>query len=162
VPSDDVDDADLVTPSGPAPPNPINTAPTRPRLSDAAKHSDPETTSMGRRHREKHRRASSVTGSDVASGPKDTFLGYFFGGQPPAPGTMTPNSMGGSKMMVGATTAALLGPRHERAIGRDTMSESGAPPSTFEMRGRSLESPQNAAYDMRSLGRHIEAVRLSV
>ncbi|CAE6452196.1 unnamed protein product [Rhizoctonia solani] len=152
--SDDVDDhGDLITPSGPTPPpNPIRSKP----LGDAAKHSDPETTSnAGRRHREKPRRASSVTGSDVASGPKDTFLGYFFGGQPPQPGTMTPTGPGGSKI-VGATTAALLGPRHERAIGRDTMSESGAPPSAFETR-RSLES-QNAAFDMKSLGRHIEAV----
>ncbi|ELU44053.1 dynamin-2 [Rhizoctonia solani AG-1 IA] len=154
VTSDDVDEqGDLITPSGPTPPpNPIR--PGRP--SDAAKHSDPETTSnIGRRQREKPRRASSVAGSDIASGPKDTFLGYFFGGQPPQPGTMTPSGPGGSKI-VGATTAALLGPRHERAIGRDTMSESGAPPSSFEMR-RSLES-QNAAFDMKSLGRHIEAV----
>jgi dynamin 1-like protein len=153
--SEDVDEqGDLITPSGPTPPpNPIR--PGRP--SDAAKHSDPETTSnAGRRQREKPRRASSVAGSDIASGPKDTFLGYFFGGPPPQPGTMTPSGPGGSKL-VGATTAALLGPRHERAIGRDTMSESGAPPSSFEMR-RGLES-QNAAFDMKSLGRHIEAVR---
>ncbi|CAE6394168.1 unnamed protein product [Rhizoctonia solani] len=154
VTSEDVDEqGDLITPSGPTPPpNPLR--PGRP--SDAAKHSDPETTSnTGRRHREKPRRASSVAGSDIASGPKDTFLGYFFGGQPPQPGTMTPSGPGGSRL-VGATTAALLGPRHERAIGRDTMSESGAPPSAFETR-RSLES-QNAAFDMKSLGRHIEAV----
>ncbi|KAJ1306391.1 hypothetical protein OPQ81_007396 [Rhizoctonia solani] len=154
VTSDDVDEhGDLITPSAPAPPsNPIRP---KPGNGDLAKHSDPETTSnAGRRHREKPRRASSVAGSDVASGPKDTFLGYFFGGQPPQPGTMTPSGPGGSKI-VGATTAALLGPRHERAIGRDTMSESGAPPSAFETRG--LES-HNAAFDMKSLGRHIEAV----
>ncbi|CUA69275.1 dynamin GTPase [Rhizoctonia solani] len=155
--SDDVDDhGNLITPSGPTPPpNPI-----RPKTGngDPAKHSDPEATSTagGRRtHREKPRRASSVAGSDVASGPKDTFLGYFFGGPPPPSGTMTPSGPGGSKLM-GATTAALLGPRHERAIGRDTMSESGAPPSMLETR-QSLES-QNAAFDMKSLGRHIEAV----
>lgn len=168
---DDVDDPDMVTPSGPTPPpNPIHSAPatTRAANNHAAKHSDPETTLNSRPHREKPRRASSVAGSDVASNPRDTFLGYFFGGQPGG-GTTTPNGInsingvngvGGSKI-VGATTAALLGPRHERTIGRDTMSESGAPPSALESRGRSLDSP-NAAYDMKSLGRHIEAVSILV
>ncbi|CAE6451266.1 unnamed protein product [Rhizoctonia solani] len=155
--SDDVDDhGDLITPSGPTPPpNPIRPKPGH--GGDAAKHSDPEATSTAsRRQREKPRRASSVAGSDV-TGPKDTFLGYFFGGPPPQSGTMTPSGPGGSKMM-GATTAALLVPRHERAIGRDTMSESGAPPSMLETR-QSWES-QNAAFDMKSLGKHIEAVRI--
>ncbi|KAG9086415.1 Dynamin- GTPase protein [Ceratobasidium sp. 370] len=160
---DDVDESDLVTPSNPnPPPNPIHSAPATTRVHPnglSAKHSDPETTM--RHQREKPRRASSVAGSDAATGnPRDTFLGYFFGGQPggsPALGTSTPTSMAGSRV-VGATTAALLGPRHERTIGRDTMSESGAPPSAIETRGVSLEQPHNAAYDMKSLGRHIEAV----
>ncbi|KAG8697245.1 Dynamin- GTPase protein [Ceratobasidium sp. 395] len=160
---DDVDEADLVTPSNPnPPPNPIHSAPATGRIQPnglSAKHSDPETTT--RHQREKPRRASSVAGSDAATGnPRDTFLGYFFGGQPggsPALGTSTPTSMAGSRV-VGATTAALLGPRHERSIGRDTMSESGAPPSAIESRGVSLEQPHNAAWDMKSLGRHIEAI----
>lgn len=169
IPTDDdnasVDDAgDLITPSNPHPPaNPIHSAPATSRMipnGALAKHSDPETS--GRSAREKPRRASSVAGSDAASGnPRDTFLGYFFGGQPggsPALGTNTPTSMAGGSRVVGATTAALLGPRHERTIGRDTMSESGAPPSAIEALGRSLEQPHNAAFDMKSLGRHIEAV----
>ncbi|QRV88580.1 dynamin central region protein [Ceratobasidium sp. AG-Ba] len=164
IPTDDdnasVDDAgDLITPHNPHPPaNPIHSAPATSRINPngaPAKLSDPETTSRGLHN--KPRRASSVAGSD---NPRDTFLGYFFGGQPggsPALGTNTPTSLAGSRV-VGATSAALLGPRHERTIGRDTMSESGAPPSAIETRARSLEQPQNAAFDMKSLGRHIEAV----
>ncbi|EJU03783.1 hypothetical protein DACRYDRAFT_49126 [Dacryopinax primogenitus] len=73
---------------------------------------------------------------------KETFLNYFFGGNQPG-------------MPPGASPAALMVPRHSQ-VGRDLNPESGVPSSALQA-VRTLDG-SNAAFDMKSLGKHIEAV----
>ncbi|KZP01495.1 dynamin protein dnm1 [Calocera viscosa TUFC12733] len=100
----------------------------------------------GQHHVVRHDRRSAGTANvlaqmDSPASAKDTFLNYFFGGNQPG--------------MPGGAPAALMGPRHTQ-IGRDVDPESGVPSSALQG-ARSLDG-NNAAFDMKSLGKHIEAV----
>ncbi|KAF9511227.1 hypothetical protein BS47DRAFT_1299223 [Hydnum rufescens UP504] len=88
--------------------------------------------------------AHSQTGGSQETTPnatRDTFLNYFFGGQ----GT-SPYPAGGSSNM--------FGPRHETS-GREPYPEMGGSLAS-SLGNRGLEN--SPAYDMKSLGKHIEAV----
>jgi len=87
--------------------------------------------------------AHSQTGGSQETTPnatRDTFLNYFFGGQ----GT-SPYPAGGSSNM--------FGPRHETS-GREPYPEMGGSLAS-SLGNRGLEN--SPAYDMKSLGKHIEA-----
>ena len=102
--------------------------------------------------------ASASAGSGTASAAKETFLGYFFGSPPPN-GTVQ-HAFGGNdhrhvhnhngqqqQSGVGASLAA---------TGRELTQ---SPPLVGLMAGKIGPDGNNAAFDMKSLGKHIEAVR---
>ncbi|KZT56849.1 hypothetical protein CALCODRAFT_496837 [Calocera cornea HHB12733] len=111
-----------------------------------------QTQPSGHHHVAKHDRRSAGTPNSLLAPPaqinsasspataKDTFLNYFFGGSQPG----MPNA-----------PAALMGPRHTY-VGRDPNPESGVPSSALQ--GSYNLDGNNAAFDMKSLGKHIEAV----
>ncbi|KAK0466706.1 Dynamin central region-domain-containing protein [Desarmillaria tabescens] len=89
-------------------------------------------------------RPHSVSGSGSSSSARETFLNYFFGQNGPGPVSgVGPQERPGSNTIV--------------PVGRDT---SGADPaiSSGLMAGRRNLDGNNAAYDMKSLGKHIEAI----
>jgi dynamin 1-like protein len=74
---------------------------------------------------------------------RETFLNYFFGQNGPGP-------------IAGSSMERSHGPQHI-PIGRDISGTDGAMPGGLMAGKRSLDG-NNAAYDMKSLGKHIEAV----
>lgn len=90
---------------------------------------------------------SHLQSSGLGSSPhsaRETFLNYFFGQNGPGP-------VGGSSLERSHATLAPM------AIGRD-ISIADTPGPTGLMAGKRTMDGNNAAYDMRSLGKHIEAV----
>ncbi|KAI0765615.1 Dynamin central region-domain-containing protein [Trametes elegans] len=110
-----------------------------PGAAPAHRHHSPK----AHHHSSRHPSGSSAVGAGANGTAKETFLNYFFGQNGPGP-------LAGTTAERTSTAAAGVLP-----VGRDV---SGADPAleTGLMAGkRSLES--NAAFDMKSLGRHIEA-----
>lgn len=105
-------------------------------------------------HDDSSRRPSSTAptlgaGSNTA---KDTFLNYFFGQSENGSANPTPSAVSGSVGTVGLSAAMTSG---LAPSGRDT-AQSSAP--TGLLAGKMGPDGNYAAYDMKSLGRHIEAV----
>ncbi|PBK60660.1 dynamin protein dnm1 [Armillaria solidipes] len=89
-------------------------------------------------------RPHSVSGSSSSSSARETFLNYFFGQNGPGP-------VSGAGPQERPSSNSIV------PVGRDT---SGADPaiSSGLMAGRRNLDGNNAAYDMKSLGKHIEAI----
>lgn len=127
-----------------------------PNSSSSAATLSPNQAHSKRHH---HRSASQDTRGNTATPPpqhgaaaRDTFLNYFFGGQP---GGGPPSASG--QAYNGGPSTLLGAPRHHEPVGRDLYPETGASlPSGLATRGVGVDG--NAAYDMKSLGKHIEAV----
>ena len=106
-------------------------------------------------HAEPPRRASSTTPTSGSSASaRDTFLNYFFGQQQPngsAPSSSGPGFGGGSGVGLSASMLSGSAP-HARELQQ-------SPPLTGLLAGKTGPDGSNAALDMRSLSKHIEAVR---
>jgi dynamin 1-like protein len=110
---------------------------------------------------------SSVSGSPSTNTARETFLNYFFGQNGPGPiaGSSVDRVPGhgyghghGQSRVHGGMGHQLEPAAHFQPIGRDV---SGADTSmTGLMAGKRGIDGNNAAYDMKSLGKHIEAVRV--
>ncbi|EIW75155.1 hypothetical protein CONPUDRAFT_85460 [Coniophora puteana RWD-64-598 SS2] len=85
---------------------------------------------------------------------KETFLNYFFGQNGPGP---IAGPSGAGHQDGGGGRAHVNGVNHPVPIGRD-VSNAQSPGPTGLMAGKRTLDGNNAAYDMRSLGKHIEAV----
>ena len=123
--------------------------------------------SKQRSHHHKDHRATSNTGHhqngsvSTSSSPhtaRETFLNYFFGQN--GPGPVSGSSMERSSHQGGAhhsVVDALHQQQPFHPVGRDI---SGAEPAVSSglMAGKRQIDGNNAAYDMKSLGKHIEAV----
>ena len=107
-----------------------------------------------------HHNSMSSTGSSPPGGSaRETFLNYFFGQNGPGP-------IAGSSIDRGTSHGGQhshsymhsVGPEtpHIVPVGRDVSGESGL--SSGLMAGKRTLDSHNAAYDMKSLGKHIEAV----
>lgn len=107
---------------------------------------------------------SSVSGSPSTNTARETFLNYFFGQNGPGPvagssvDRVPAHGHGhGHSHVHGGMGHQLEPAAHFQPIGRDV---SGADTSmTGLMAGKRGIDGNNAAYDMKSLGKHIEAVR---
>lgn len=96
----------------------------------------------------RHSIATSQQSNDSGTSPpsaRETFLNYFFGQNGPGP-------------MSGSSVEAAHGHHHQHVpIGRDT---SGSSMQSGLMAGKRSLDGNNAAFDMKSLGKHIEAVSI--
>lgn len=111
------------------------------------------TTRQSRTHHQHHRHSNpSRPSSSTATNAKETFLGYFFG--QPENGSATPPATATPVASVGLSAAMASG---GAPSGRDT-SQSPAP--TGLLAGKVGQDGSNTAFDMKSLGKHIEAVSI--
>ncbi|KAI0070705.1 hypothetical protein K474DRAFT_1713111 [Panus rudis PR-1116 ss-1] len=99
--------------------------------------------------------AGSSSGQHGHGTAKETFLNYFFGQNGPGP-------LAGSAAAIGSTatsdgTATITAPSTVTPIGRDLYGGEPALQTGLMAGKRNLEG-NNAAFDMKSLGKHIEAV----
>jgi len=107
-----------------------------------------QSSSSRHHHSQSHRHSiahSPPTGSTETSPAtaRETFLNYFFGQNGPGP-------------IAGSSLERSHGPQHV-PIGRDTSRAEASMPSGLMAGKRSLDG-NNAAFDMKSLGKHIEAI----
>lgn len=115
-------------------------------IENAAKHTSRHHQSRSQRHSVAVAHTQNI-GSSGSSPPsaRETFLNYFFGQNGPGP-------------IAGSNLERPHGQQHV-PIGRDTsMSETSL--NRGLMAGKNNLDGNNAAFDMKSLGKHIEAVRL--
>lgn len=98
--------------------------------------------SQSHRHSIAHSPPAGTTGTSPSTA-RETFLNYFFGQNGPGP-------------IAGSSLDRSHGPQHV-PIGRDTSKAEVSMPSGLMAGKRSLDG-NNAAFDMKSLGKHIEAV----
>ena len=84
---------------------------------------------------------------------KDTFLNYFFGQSENGSANPAPSAISGPVGTVGLSASMAAG---VTPSGRDTAQ---SPPPTGLLAGKMGPDGNNAAFDMKSLGKHIEAVR---
>lgn len=137
------------------------------KVSSSAPNSSMSTSDKQRQSRSTHhhhhhqnndsRRSSSTTPGATASNSgtaKDTFLNYFFGGADNGP-TVNGHLAAGPVASVGLSAAMSTG---STPTARDT-SETPAP--TGLLASKVSGDSHSAAYDMKSLGKHIEAVSIS-
>lgn len=113
-----------------------------------------------------HGSTSSTSSSPPSGSARETFLNYFFGQNGPGPiaGASVETSRHGMNGHHGHGHSHALGmgsvePAHIVPTGRDTtVGESSL--TTGLMAGKRPIDGNNAAYDMKSLGKHIEAVSI--
>lgn len=126
------------------------------RISASAPTSGPPSIATVRRsHREHHHSHTSRRSSSTApngngasnNSAKDTFLNYFFGGPN---GTSDPALAAGASLGLSAAMTSGVTPS-----GRDTQQ---TPAPSGLMAGKQNSDGSSAAFDMKSLGKHIEAI----
>lgn len=110
---------------------------------------------------QQHNSGSSPPGAGSA---RETFLNYFFGQNGPGPiaGSSVDRAQGhgaGGGHHHHHGSGGEMGGAHIVSVGRDVSGMEGGMASGLMAGKRGLDG-NNAAYDMKSLGRHIEAVRV--
>lgn len=100
-------------------------------------------------HSSRHPSAQPHAGPGSSGTAKETFLNYFFGQNGPGP------LSGATVERVSSTTATAITPVGRDVSGGEMMIKSG-------LGRRTLEGGSSAAFDMKSLGKHIEAVSVSI
>ncbi len=118
----------------------------------------PQTTHHHHHHGQPKHRSSSHGGAGMGTSPqttRDTFLNYFFGGGPGANGQPVPTTFNSTPP---STMFASRAGRDTNA--RDPASQEGGRASPSGL--TSMSSTSNAAFDMKSLSKHIEAVSTSI
>ncbi|KAH6915673.1 dynamin protein dnm1 [Coprinopsis sp. MPI-PUGE-AT-0042] len=120
-------------------------------------HKDHRTASVASSSGQQHTQNGSISTSSSPHTARETFLNYFFGQN--GPGPITGSGMERSQHQQGGVSH-MSDPMHQQQqfvpVGRDV---SGAEPSVSSglMAGKRQIDGNNAAYDMKSLGKHIEA-----
>ena len=124
----------------------------------SSSHHNHHTTSTTHRSRRSSSHEPSNLGAPGTSprAARDTFMNYFFGGQtgPGQSSTGVGQHTNGPSSAIGLSS--MFGSKQD-ASGKDVAPNDGEPLPGLNPRNRTDGS--NAAYDMKSLGKHIEAVR---